>query len=72
MDMNSEDLARYMEATNGVFKPWLLAQLRLKKLQERKDTLTAAEYERELADIHHDLMNLGEWWVGREGEMFGS
>lgn len=69
--MNSDDLAKYLEATNSQFKPWLLAQLRLKKLQERKETLTPAEYERELADIHHDLMNLGEWWVGIEQEAFG-
>lgn len=72
--MNSEDLARYLEATDGIdgiFKPWLLAQLRLKKLEERKNTLSPAEYERDLADIHQDLMNLGEWWVGQEDAAFG-
>ncbi|GAB4381395.1 MAG: hypothetical protein Kow00121_39820 [Elainellaceae cyanobacterium] len=70
--MDSDDLAKYLEATNSQFKPWLLAQLRLKKLQERKETLTPAEYEHELADIHHDLMNLGEWWIGIEQEAFGT
>lgn len=69
--MNSEELARYIEATDSEFKPWLLAQLRLKKLQERKAELSPAEYETALADIHQDLMNLGEWWVGREDEVFG-
>jgi hypothetical protein len=70
--MNSEELAQYIEATNGMFKPWLLGQLRLKKLQERKDELSPIEYEAELADIHQSLMNLGEWWVGREDEVFGN
>lgn len=70
--MNSEELAQYIEATNSMFKPWLLAQLRLKKLQERKHELSPVEYEAEVADIHQDLMNLGEWWVGREDEVFGS
>lgn len=69
--MNSEELAKYLEATNSQFKPWLLVQLRLKKLQERKETLSPDEYEREIADIHQDLMNLGEWWVGMEAEAFG-
>jgi hypothetical protein len=68
--MNSKDLAQYIEATNGTFKPWLLAQLRLKKLEEQRDTLSPGEYERALADIHHDLMNLGEWWKGQEDKVF--
>jgi hypothetical protein len=70
--MNSDDLAKYLEATDGISKPWLLTQLRLKKLEERRENLTPGEYERELADIHQDLMKLGEWWVGREEEFFGS
>lgn len=70
--MNSEELAQYIEATDSTFKPWLLAQLRLKRLQEHKDELSPIEYEAALADIHQDLMNLGEWWVGKEDEVFGS
>lgn len=70
--MNSDDLSRYIEATDGISKPWLLAQLRLKKLQERRDSLSPTEYETELADIHQDLMNLGEWWIGIENEVFGT
>ncbi|MBF2049654.1 MAG: hypothetical protein EDM05_66365 [Leptolyngbya sp. IPPAS B-1204] len=68
--MDSEELAQYIEATDGISKPWLLTQLRLKKLQERRTNLTPEEYEAELRDIHQDLMNLGEWWVGREDEVF--
>lgn len=68
--MNSEELARYIEATNGISKPWLLTQLRLKKLQERQKALSPEEFERELADLHQDLMNLGEWWIGIENEVF--
>ena len=68
--MDSKDLAQYIEETNGISKPWLLVQLRLKKLQERKDSMPPAEYVRQLQDIHEDLMKLGEWWKGRENEVF--
>lgn len=68
--MDSEQLARYMEATDSITKPWLLVQLRLKKLQERRATISEVEYAQELADIHQDLMNLGEWWRGIEDEVF--
>jgi hypothetical protein len=68
--MNSKELAQYIEATNSITKPWLLVQLRLKKLQERQATLSENDYANELADIHEDLMNLGEWWRGIENEVF--
>ncbi|KAB8334668.1 hypothetical protein SD80_009965 [Scytonema tolypothrichoides VB-61278] len=68
--MDSTDLAQYMEATDGISKPWLLVQLRLKKLQERRSTLSDNEYFHQLEDIHRDLMNLGEWWRGIEDEVF--
>lgn len=70
--MNSEDLAKYIEDTNGISKPWLLLQLRLKKLQERKSTISAEEYFQELQDIQQDLLGLGEWWRGIEDEVFGT
>lgn len=70
--MNSQELAQYIEATDGISKPWLLVQLRLKKLQERKNQITSEEYFLELQDIQEDLLNLGEWWKGREPEVFGS
>lgn len=68
--MNSKDLAQYIEYTNSISKPWLLVQLRLKKLQERQATLSPDVYANELADIHEDLMKLGEWWHGIEDEVF--
>ncbi|MBD2394027.1 hypothetical protein VKI21_07890 [Cyanobacterium aponinum UTEX 3222] len=70
--MNSEDLAKYIEQSQGISKPWLLIQLRLKKLEESKDSLSETEYINQLMDIHQDLMKLGEWWIGREDEVFGS
>ncbi len=70
--MNSQELAQYIEATDGISKPWLLVQLRLKKLQERKDEIPPQEYMKELEDIQADLLKLGEWWKGRESEVFGS
>ncbi|MGK7938238.1 MAG: hypothetical protein AB4206_20935 [Xenococcaceae cyanobacterium] len=68
--MDSKDLAQYIEATDGISKPWLLVQLRLKKLQEQKDTMPPGEYLQQLQDIQEDLMKLGEWWKGREKEVF--
>jgi hypothetical protein len=68
--MNSKDLATYIEATDGISKPWLLVQLRLKKLQERRSEISNEEYLKELTELHQDLMNLGEWWVGIEDEVF--
>lgn len=70
--MDSQELAQYIEATDGITKPWLLVQLRLKKLQERKSKLTPEDYLQQMQDIQADLMNLGEWWKGREKELFGS
>ena len=68
--MDSRELAKYIEATNGMSKPWLLVQLRLKKLQERRDEITPEEYTNQLADIHDDMMKLGQWWRGMESEVF--
>lgn len=68
--MDSKELAQYIEATNSISKPWVLVQLRLKKLQERRATLTNDVYTKELEDIYQDLMNLGEWWRGIEDEVF--
>jgi hypothetical protein len=70
--MDSTQLARYIEETDGISKPWLLLQLRLKKLQERRDTISQEEYMREIAELHDALMKIGEWWVGIEDEVFGS
>ncbi|CAD5979347.1 hypothetical protein PCC9214_04499 [Planktothrix tepida] len=69
--MNSQELARYIESTDSISKPWLLVQLRLKKLQERRSEISHEEYIQELAQLHQELMNLGEWWLGIEDEVFG-
>jgi len=71
VEFSSEQLAQYIEQSNGITKPWLLAQLRLKKLQERRATMLPDDYTEAIADIHRDVMNLGEWWVGIEDEVFG-
>ncbi|NJL87308.1 MAG: hypothetical protein HC886_17130 [Leptolyngbyaceae cyanobacterium SM1_1_3] len=68
--MNSNELGRYIGVTSGASKPWLLVQLRLKKLQEQRQTLSAEQYAQNLSEIHQDLMNLGEWWIGIEDEVF--
>ena len=68
--MDSKDLAQYIEATGGISKPWLLVQLRLKKLQENKHNLSKKDYMEQLEYIHQDLMKLGEWWKGREKDVF--
>lgn len=70
--MNSQELARYIEATDSIAKPWLLVQLRLQKLQERRDRISPDLYYRQLAQLHQDLMDLGEWWRGIEDEVFSS
>ncbi len=68
--MNSQELAKYIEQTDGMGKSWLLVQLRLLKLTEAKADLSSEEYLDRLADIHQDMMNLGEWWLGIESEVF--
>ncbi len=68
--MDSKQLAEYIESTNSFSKPWLLVQLRLKKLQEQRATLSPDAYATGLMDIHEDLMKLGEWWRGIEDEVF--
>jgi len=68
--MNSKQLAEYIEATQSISKPWLLIQLRLLKLEENRTKFSKEEYAETLQDIHQDLMNLGEWWVGIEDEVF--
>ncbi|MEM9927013.1 MAG: hypothetical protein AAF915_25270 [Cyanobacteria bacterium P01_D01_bin.50] len=68
--MNSTELAQYIEITQSFSKPWLLIQLRLLKLEENRADISENEYDETLQDIHQDLMNLGEWWVGIEDEVF--
>lgn len=70
LGLDSHSLAQFIEARDGLSKPWLLLLLRLTMLQERKDTLSPDAYMAELSDLHQELMGLGEWWVGLEDEVF--
>lgn len=68
---SSNDLARYLEARGELGKPWMWHLLRLSKLREQKDTMPPEEYVRSVQEAHADLMRLGEFWKGREREVFG-
>lgn len=68
---SSKDLASYLEARGELGKPWMWHLLRIAKLQERKHTLPPEEYLQQLQEAHADLMRLGEFWKGREQEVFG-
>lgn len=68
--MTSDEIARYIEQTDSLSQPWLLIQWRLQKLQERKADMAPEAYVQALSELHQALMALGEWWVGREDEVF--
>jgi hypothetical protein len=68
---SSEDLARYLEARGELGKPWMWHLLRLAKLKETRDSLPPDDYIERLKEAHADLMGLGEFWKGREPEVFG-
>jgi hypothetical protein len=68
--MQSEEFAKYLGDTGDYQKPWMLVQLRLSKLAEEKDSLPPGEYIARLADIHQDMMKLGQWWKGQENQVF--
>ena len=68
---SSQELARYLEQRGELSKPWMLQLLRLTKLKEAKDTMNPQEFIDRLQEAHADLMRLGEFWKGREQEVFG-
>jgi hypothetical protein len=68
---SSQDLARYLEARGELGKPWMWHLLRLAKLKEAKDSIPPEEFVHRLQEAHTDLMRLGEFWKGREAEVFG-
>ncbi|MGG6238002.1 hypothetical protein ACQ4N7_05125 [Nodosilinea sp. AN01ver1] len=70
--MDGKDWASYIEATDGLSKPWLLIQWRLRLLQEQRPQLDPETYAAELATLHQALMDLGEWWQGQEEAVFGA
>ncbi len=68
---SSQELARYLEQRGELGKPWMLQLLRLTKLKEAKETMDPQEFLDRLQEAHADLMRLGEFWKGREQEVFG-
>ena len=67
---SSTELARYLERRGELSKPWMLQMLRLTKLKEAKNTMAPEEYLARVQEAHADLMRLGEFWKGREAEVF--
>ncbi len=65
-----ESLARYLEQRGELSKPWMLHLLRLTKLKESKHTMAPEEFLAQVQEAHADLMRLGEFWRGREAEVF--
>lgn len=65
------DLARYLEQRGELSKPWMLQLLRLTKLKEERSSMDPQEYIDKLQEAHSDLMRLGEFWKGREQDVFG-
>jgi hypothetical protein len=68
---SSKDLSLYLQARGELGKPWMWHLLRLTRLQESRETMDPAEYLERLQQAHADLMQLGEFWKGREQEVFG-
>ena len=67
---SSAELARYLEQRGELGKPWMLQMLRLSKLKEARDQMTPETYLKSIQEAHDDLMRLGEFWKGREEEVF--
>ena len=67
---SSAELARYLEQRGELGKPWMLQMLRLSKLKEARDQMSPETYLKSIQEAHADLMRLGEFWKGREGEVF--
>lgn len=65
------ELARYLESRGDLSKPWMLQMLRLAKLKEARGSMSHEDYMSSLKEAHSDLMRLGEFWKGREAEVFG-
>ncbi len=68
---SAAELARYLEQRGELSKPWMLQLLRLTKLKESRQAMDPDEYMSKLQEAHADLMRLGEFWKGREQEVFG-
>jgi hypothetical protein len=67
---SASELALYLEQRGELSKPWMLHLLRLTKLKESREAMDPQEYLDKLQEAHADLMRLGEFWKGREQEVF--
>ena len=67
---SASELARYLEQRGELSRPWMLHLLRLTKLKESREAMDPQEYLDKLQEAHADLMRLGEFWKGREQEVF--
>ncbi|MDA9661387.1 hypothetical protein N9T35_00165 [bacterium] len=68
---SAAELARYLESRGDLSKPWMLQMLRLAKLKEARGSMSEEDYMCSIKEAHADLMGLGEFWKGREAEVFG-
>ena len=67
---SAAELARYLESRGELNKPWMLQMLRLAKLKETRGSMSQEDYMCSIRQAHSDLMRLGEFWKGREAEVF--
>ena len=67
---SAAELARYLESRGELSKPWMLQMLRLVKLKETRGSMSQEDYMCSIRQAHSDLMRLGEFWKGREAEVF--
>jgi len=68
---SAAELARYLESRGDLSKPWMLQMLRLAKLKEARGSMSQEDYMSSIKEAHSDLMRLGQFWKGREAEVFG-
>lgn len=68
---SAAELARYLESRGDLSKPWMLQMLRLAKLKETRGSMSQEDYMCSIKQAHSDLIRLGEFWKGREAEVFG-
>ena len=68
---SAAELARYLESRGELNKPWMLQMLRLAMLKEARVSVSREDYMCSIKEAHSDLMRLGEFWKGREAEVFG-
>ena len=67
---SAAELSRYLESRGELSKPWMLQMLRLAKLKETRGSMSQEDYMCSIRQAHSDLMRLGEFWKGREAEVF--